>query len=188
MADTPTPAPTPDTNRIVATLALCDGKFALAAEHLGIPDYEIMMLLTSDPNAQATLLKHMRAKLLTDAFTRVQEISQLIADDVGTTAFRPVDKLAALQTYATLFTELSKTASAANDPTLSASNIFDRVMGALPPEAKEAVAILATRTGGTIPNQTDQTNQTGQTYQTDPLSAPGGRLRRIRAEAESDLD
>lgn len=187
-ATTPTPATTTtttnDIDRITSTLALCDGNFALAAEQLGLPDYEIMLTLSNNPQAQTALLKHMRAKLLTDAFTRIQSISNLIEDDLTspTSPFRPSDKLEALRTYSTLFTELAK-AGFAPDPTLNSANIFDKVMGALPPDAREAIAILATRSG---PPTTDAL----QTAPNATAPANDGRLRRIRAESdrEGDLD
>lgn len=155
-----------DTSQITATVALCNGDLGLASEKLAMPQTTILLLLSTDPEAQRQLLKHMQAKLLLDAYTNVQAVSELIQDDL--TQFKPAEKLEALRTYSELFANLMKTSQV---PDLSSGvNVYERIISSLPPQVREAITVL---TPNTTPNE--------QTVIT-------GVRRRIQTANETELD
>lgn len=167
----------PDTTRIVSTVALYDGNLDTASEQLHMPPTQILLILSSDPEAQASLIKHMSAKLLLDSFTRMQTLSQLIDDDLAseTSPFKPADKLDALKTYSEMFANLLRSrAQPGND--LGNVNIYERIISGLPPNVREAITLATPQTNGHTPDTT--------------LEAHPAALRRVRArqDPEADLD
>lgn len=153
----------PNTQDIVANIALSNGNLPLAAERLHMTEPDILIALSNDPQALELLTRHLKMKVLMDTFKNLQFVSEVVISQTETSEY--ADDIKAMTAYSNLFVELTKQSPSSLMTTNV--NVFERTMAMLPKDVRDSVSVLAAQ---------------------DPVPIARGRPRRQLPSAEGDDD